>query len=197
MSTPPFGPTTSYANITDRIRRAFGLVGDIPLAPKPDLSTVSIACDLTAPGHATFRGRRFAFGMTGVGAGNSNVAFLATDTVVIETMRVSPDAAANTLTARIMPRNVAPPGGWGFSAPVSFTERILSLTDFAPLLALNAWNAAAVGTPGVQISTCRWLNTALFMEMLLQPVVLTPGDILHVTTANAITGSVNIGGYVF
>jgi hypothetical protein len=193
----PFGPTVSYANITDRLRRAFGLVGDVPLAPKPDLSTVAIAVDLTAPGHATFRGRRFAFGMTGVGVGNSNVAFLATDTVVIETCRVAPDAAGNTITARIMPKNVAPPAGWVINQPVTFTERILSLTDFAPVLALNAWNAAAVATPGVQIMTSRWLNNTGFIEMCLEPVVLTAGDILHVTTANAITGSVNIGGYVF
>lgn len=197
--TAPYRPTVSYSNIVERLRRAFGLVGDVPIDPRPDLTNVVNVADLTTPGHATYRGRRFLhWGSLTAAAANSYMGIKAADTVVIEEM-VMTCSVAGVVTFSIMPAALADGAGWNWGTQIAFCERILSVNDWAPLLRMNAFVAAPPATQGISLGSIAFAASQnTFNNVLQSPVVLQAGDRLMFT--NVAVGPVVTfccAGYVF
>lgn len=193
-------PITSYGQIVERLRRAFGLVGDVAIEPKPDLLQVINAVDLTTPGHGTYRGRGFChwLAIAGPAAANSYNGIIALDTVVITSCLVACDTAA-TLTWSILPAGVTDGAGWSWTTPVGFGERPLSGNDNAPVFRNPGWVAAPPGAGGMPLGITRHTNSlSQPIEVIRAPLVLEQGDRLVCTNAAAITNVTwGLGGYVF
>lgn len=197
--TAPYAPTVSYGSIVERLRRAFGLVGDVPIAPRPDLTNVINVADLTTPGHATYRGRRFLhWGSLVAAAANSYMAFRAADTVVINSLVITTSVAGN-VTFSILPATLADGAGWVFGTQVAFAERVLSVNDWAPIIRMNAFVAAPPAVQGIPLGTAAFAGSqSTFNEVLRTPIVLQANDRLVFTNV-AVGPTVTFGmaGYVF
>jgi len=197
--TAPFAPRVSYSNIVERLRRAFGLVGDVMVEPRPDLTNVVNVADLTMPGHATYRGRRFMQWSTlTAAAANSYMGFKAADIVVITSL-VTTCSVAGNVAFSILPSGLADGAGWNWGTQVPFVERVLSVNDWAPVLRMNAFVAAPPAVQGIPLGTAAFAaSQATFNEVLRGPIVLSPGDRLMLTNV-AVGPVVTLGmaGYVF
>lgn len=198
--TAPYTPTVSYGSIVERLRRAFGLVGDVPIAPRPDLTNVINVADLTSPGHATYRGRRFmhAFNQLAAAA-NSYIGIKAADTIVIDSVFMSNAGVVSTYDWRIMPHALADGAGWTWGTQIPFCERILSVNDWAPLLRMNTFVAAPPAVEGILVgTTSHGNNVAAPVEQLRSPIVLQAGDrLMWKNIAVGPTLAIVVGGYVF
>ncbi len=198
--TSPYAPTVSYGSIVERLRRAFGLVGDVPIAPKPDLTNVINVADLTTPGHATYRGRRFLHYFTQIAAAaNSYIGFRAADTIVIDSVTIGCATAASAMNWWILPAALADGAGWAWTTSVGFSERVLSVNDYAPVQRMTLWVAAPPAVPGLSIGQSSYANSIAAMnEFLRTPVVLQAGDRLMMSNVAAgPTVTCGMSGYVF
>lgn len=196
--TAPFKPVTNYSNIVDRLRRAFGLVGDVDIVPDPRLSNIVNVADLTTPGHATFRGRLFSESFQSNPAAAAYMAWRASETVVITSLWAQADSAV-TLTYRLMPNGMADGATWSYNTQIPFVERVVSVNDLAPLARLGGVNVNPPPVLGVSFAVGRPLTNLTPLEALRgSAIVLTPGDRITVLASAAITNGLwGISGYVF
>jgi len=143
---PIFQAKTAIQNISDRIRRAFGAAGEIPVALTEQLQLVAIAADLLEPGNSPYRGRYFtaSIGIQNAAVGSTSWALRNSDPVVIDLVLFSaPGGAGDTHTLFLLdpltaPLNVpaTPAGTW--------RDQKRNATDRPPLLDNNnLWLADA------------------------------------------------------
>lgn len=57
---PPLNTRSALLNISDRLRKVFGMAGEIDVAISREVALTAFVADLTAPGSSEFRGKRFA-----------------------------------------------------------------------------------------------------------------------------------------
>ena len=196
--TAPFRPVTNYSNIVDRLRRAFGLVGDVEIAPDPRLSNVVNVADLTTPGHATFRGRLFSESFQSNPASAAYMAWKASETVVLTSLWFQADAAIQ-VQYRIMTDGMADGATWSYSTQVPFVERLASVNDLSPLGRLGGVNVNAPAVLGAPFAFVRAMTNLTPMEALRgSAVVLEPGDRVTALASGAVGIMMwGVSGYVF
>lgn len=198
MSDPTGGvrrAITSLGQIEDKLRRALNLAGEVQLQFTPDATPIIIAGDATAPGSATYRGRRFSSGASFAHAGAGSVGFKAGDVLVITSIGFMNSTAGVVLTTRIADSSIADPYAMT-TADIPFTERSNSSGDVAPITR-GAYPAAASAI-GTVISVRLSGQSNSLVEQLPCPVVLEVGDkIIHNAAGATGTSALTIAGYVF
>lgn len=196
--TAPYKPTTSLGNLVERLRRAFNLVGDVPVQLGEAVTMVVNAEDLTEPGYGTYRRRRFLFSMDcAAAAANTYRAFKAADTVVITALGYQCDTAGFT-TIRLVPAAVADPAGWNFNTPVPFCDRSHSATDYAPVSWMSASSLNAPASAATLATPQNQTNFTVTPWLTREGIVLLPGDRLAVLSSAAVgIGKLMVEGYVF
>lgn len=143
---------TSLGTIEDRLRRALNLAGDVNAQFTPAAIPVIQAFDATIPGCATDRGKRFALGITQLGAAVNTTGFEARRDVVITSMRYAGTTALTTvISARILvPGTTADfamdaTGGTIVNYGSSWVERPASNNDLPPIIAGQSAGTFATG----------------------------------------------------
>ena len=196
--TAPFRPTTSLGNLVERLRRAFNLVGDVPISLGESVTTVVNAEDLTQPGYGTYRRRRFMFTVDApAAAANTYRALLAVDTIVLSRICWQCDTAGFQ-TIRIVPDSVANPAGWNFNQPVLFTDRPASATDYAPVTFMGASSLNAPAASGLVQIVQNQPNFTYTPILEAEGMVLQAGDRLALQSSAAVgIGRLQVEGYVF
>jgi len=196
--TGPFRPTTSLGNLVERLRRAFNLVGDVPIALGENVTTVVNAEDLTRPGYGTYRGRSFKLTMDcPAGAANTYRALKAVDTVVLTRVCMQCDTAGFH-TVRLVTVDVPDPAGWTFNQNVVFSDRCASANDFAPVTWMGASSLNAPAASGVIGLIQNVVNFTFTPWFETGGIVLESGDRLAIQSSAAVgVGRLHVEGYVF
>lgn len=143
---------TSLGTIEDRLRRALNLAGEVNATFTPAAIPVVQAFDATQPGCATDRGKRFALGITQLGAAINTTGFEARRDVVITSMRYAGTTAlATVISVRIIvPGTTADfamdaTGGTIVNYGCSWVERPASNADIPPIVAGQSVGTFATG----------------------------------------------------
>jgi hypothetical protein len=186
---------TSLGQIEDKLRRALNLAGEVQLQFSPDMTPILIAGDASAPGSATYRGRRFSGGSNFSHAGAGSVGFKAGDVVVITSLQFMNSTAGVVLTTRLADSSIADPYAIT-TADIPFTERPSAGGDVAPITRSVYPSAASAIGSIVSVRLSGSSNT--LVEQLPCPIVLEAGDKL-IHNAAGLTGlsALTIAGYVF
>lgn len=192
MTAPRAVAITSLNQVEDKLRRNLNLAGDVGLQFAANMTPMVVAADATTIGNATFRGRRFAGAFTFNWLGPNSVGFKAGADLVISRIQVQ---STNALEYTLRLSTSADTDPYAMTTPFApWSERLASLTDFAPLL------RSAVGAAGTSLGVLvhTWFGTANGKESMDDPIMMEVGDKLILnTTANPGTGYLSLYGYMY
>jgi hypothetical protein len=187
----------SFGNLSDRLRQAYGLGGDIGASLLDTITPVVILDDLQRPGNPVSHLRRFAFGSTAaiaVGAAGS-WALKAQGPIVIDQFKVNTQTTAGVyISLRLVNSGIADPYAIATSA-AGWTERNQGASDFAPVLVSSASAFSAAANIGIVIQAGLSVTTFEYTH----GIFLQAGDKL-IWSANALIASgatISFTGYAF
>lgn len=194
--------TVSLRDYVDRIRRLFGIAGDIRTSLLLGVQPVILADDLQRPGLATSSGRRFKFTSYTQAATTITEKYRFGFNCVLTRVQVSYTAiSATPLFARLIPPNTADAGvTYAQLANAAWTENLTSATD-KPLVERATNGVAGLGILFWQSSVATGAAAAVDIRDLHMPIPPGQGQVGSVlnignTGVDTVTNYVlNVEGY--